>query len=218
MAYSADQWARAKFLFELGYSLRAIEDDCGISMGQVGKRSRKDGWKKDTDKQAIKSDVMDVSKKMDTLESEKDTVVSKLLTLDDFEVAILHEKVTEELGIRSLITNTQALAVIRANESLKRGTKTVMLKETQYANGKPVSDTYTPYEVPIDTSDVKGIVEAVDKASITLKVSERHAPKQQINIEQNTVSITDLVRERHEKLKAKGIILPPIEEAEVIDG
>jgi len=179
MAYSQAQWSRAKFLFELGYSLRDIEQDCSISMGQIGKRSRKEEWKKDTEKQAIKSNIMELDKKKDTLQKENDTLISKVATLSDFEITILSEKIVEETGIKSLITNTQALAVIRANEQLTRNKKTIMLKEKQYSSeGVPIGEEYTPYEVPLDSTDIKNNVDSVDKASITLKVSDRHAPKQ----------------------------------------
>jgi len=189
MAYSQAQWNRAKFLFELGYSLRDIEEDCSISMGQIGKRSRKEEWKKDTEKQAIKSEIVEFDKKKDTLQRENDTLVSKVATLSDFEITILSEKIVEETGIKSLITNTQALAVIRANEQLTRNTKTVMLKERQYSSeGVPIGEEYTPYQVPLDSTDIKNNVDSVDKASITLKVSDRHAPKTEIvntNAQQN---------------------------------
>jgi len=189
MAYSQAQWNRAKFLFELGYSLRDIEEDCSISHVQISRKAKKEQWQKVTEKQAIKADVIALEKENVTLSDKKVTVSQRVATLSDFEITILSEKITEEIGIKSLITNTQALAVIRANEQLTRNTKTVMLKERQYSSeGVPIGEEYTPYEVPLDSTDIKNNVDSVDKASITLKVSDRHAPKFEVNTQNNQLT------------------------------
>lgn len=188
MAYSKAQWDRAKFLFELGYSLREIEEDCDISHVQISRKAKQNGWEKVTEKQSIKADVIAIEKENVTIQAKKVTVSQRVATLSDFEITILDEKVTQETGLSSLILNTQALAVIRANESLTRGTKTVMLKERQYSSeGVPIGEEYTPYDVALDSSDIKNHVEAVDKASLTLKVNDRHAPK-------NDISLTNAVQ------------------------
>lgn len=191
MAYSKAQWDRAKFLFELGYSLRDIENDCGISYVQISRKAKQDGWEKVTEKQSIKADVIELEKENVTIQAKKVTVSQRVATLTDFEITILDEKVTQETGLSSLILNTQALAVIRANESLTRGTKKAMTKVKQYdGEGRVCGETVELFEIDLDPMDIKNNVDAVDKASITLKVSERHAPKVEVNTQNNQLNAT----------------------------
>lgn len=180
MAYSLEQWKRAKFLFELGYSLRDIEEDCSISSGQIGKRSRKEEWKKDTVKQSIKSDIEALDKKKDTLDKEKDTLIPKIASLSDFEVTILDE-ITIVDGIKNFVLSTATLALIRNNQLLTKGTKTVMLKEGQYSTeGQRIGEEYTPYEVPLDSKDLKECTESIHKSGQSLGVIEQFAPKSDV--------------------------------------
>lgn len=211
MAYSTEQWNRAKFLFELGYSLRAIEEDCGISSGQIGKRSRADEWKKDTTKQSIKSDIVALDNKNDTLSHEKDTLLNRIATLKDYEITILDD-VTNVEGIKKFVLSTAALALVRNNKLLTKGTKTVMLKEGQYsAEGQRIGEEYTPYEVPLDAKDLKDCADGIHKGGQSLGVIEQFAPKQDINLtnaqQVNTKYIgmrTMTDEERNEALKNNG--------------
>jgi hypothetical protein len=197
MAYSKEQWARAKFLFGLGTALSEIEKDCGISKGQISKRSTREGWEKETEAKKLKSEILEfeaeketLEKKKETLRVKKETITRKMaLTLSDFEITILDEVVTSEAGIKSLITSTQSLAMIRANEMLSRGTKTTLMKVGQYdSKGNRTGETYEPFETNLEPADLRNTIEAVDKASITLGINQRHAPKMEIsntNAQQN---------------------------------
>ena len=185
MAYTSEQWKRAKALFELGYSLGDIVKDSGISKGQISKKSKQEEWKKETSKTTLKSDIVEFDKKKETLDKEKETITKRLAKLSDFEITILQNKMDEEGAslAKSLVFNNAVLALIRSNEELTRGSKTVLLKEKQYSSeGIPIGETYTPYEIALNGSDIKEHTDLTDKASLTLKVNERHAPKQDINL------------------------------------
>ena len=175
MAYSPEQWRRAKFLFELGHSLREIEADCKISSGQIGKMSRKEQWKKDTNKQQIKSDIMALDKKKDTLDREKDTLLNKIATLDDFEITILDEKTTVD-GVKGFVLSTATLSLIRKNQMLTKNKKQVVEYETTYSDdGKPLQKTPIVVDMELSPSDLKSLDEGIDKNAITLDVAPRHA-------------------------------------------
>lgn len=182
MAYSKEQWARAKFLYELGSSLREIEADCGVSKAQIGKRANKENWKKETEKQALKSDIVEFEKKNETLRAEKETLLRRVSSLDQFEITIMDELVTKELELKSLVFSAQTLAVVRANQALTKGTKTALMKVGQYdSKGNRIGETYEPFETELDTSDIRNTVEAIDKASLTLGINQRHA-KTEVNL------------------------------------
>lgn len=188
MAYSAEQWERAKALYVLGYSLRDIEKDCGISNGQINKKAKAQDWKKEADKTSIIPNIREHEEKKEALEQEKEAINHKIASLSDFEITVLKEKIEdEELRFaKSLIFNTQYLAVIRNNEILSKGKKQVLLKTAQYDRDGGRMETYEPYEIDINSSDIKDIIESTDKASITLKVSDRHAKGGDVNVQTNT--------------------------------
>lgn len=202
MAYSPEQWDRAKALFELGYSLGDIVKDSGISKGQISKKSKQEEWKKETSKTTLKSDIVEFDKKKETLDKEKETITKRLAKLSDFEITILQNKMDEEGAslAKSLVFNNAVLALIRSNEELTRGSKTVLLKEKQYSSeGIPIGETYTPYEIALNGSDIKEHTDLTDKASLTLKVNERHAPRAEVKLtggDDNSTTNTQIVFKR----------------------
>lgn len=181
MAIAKEIWDKAKFLFELGKPLSEIALETGISKGQISKRANSEDWSKGKKKQ-LKAEIMEVERENETILQKKETVVSKLknANLNDFEITMFDETVRKELKHEGLIFNTATLALIRNNEILTRGTKQVMLKVAQYADGQKIGEEYEPYQVPLTSKDVQECIDGTDKASITLGVNARHAPKQDI--------------------------------------
>lgn len=188
MAYSSEQWERTKALFMLGYSLGDIEKDTGISKAQISKKSKKEQWEKETDKISIKSDIVEFDRKKETLDKEKETITKRLSKLSDFEITILQEKMEEEGAslARSLVFNNAMLALVRSNEELTRGNKTVMLKTNKFFGEGQREEVYEPYEIPLCGSDIKDHVELTDKASLTLGINQRHAKSGDVNVQTNT--------------------------------
>lgn len=194
MAYSQDQWLEAKGLFLKGLSLSQIEADTGINKTSISKKAKSEEWDKQKIQQ-LTSEIVDFEKEKSTLDEKKSTLITKISTLDDFEVTILEGIVENQEGIKSLLFSSTAMALVRTNEALTKGKKTVMLKAKQYNDkGIPIGEEYTPYEVPLDSTDIKNHIEAVDKASLTLKINDRHAPKTEINNTNATQNNTEIKR------------------------
>ncbi len=181
MAIKKEIWDKAKVLFELGKSLNEIESATGINRTSVGKKAKKEGWEKAKNLQ-LKHDIAEFEKEKSTLDDKKSTLVEKVAKLSDFEITILDDVVTSEFKMKSLLFSTQTLAVVRSNQALTKGTKQVMLKVAQYAEGQKVSEDYEPFNQDLEPHDIKTIVDGVDKASITLGVNQRHQPKQDISL------------------------------------
>ena len=197
MAYSQEQWKRAKFLFELGMSLGEIKEDCGISREQIGKKARAEGWEKDTAKQALKSDIMAVDKKKDTVDKEKDTLLPRIANLEDYEITILDDITTVD-GVKKYVMSTAALSLIRKNQMLTRNTKQITEFETTYSDeGKPLMKKPVVIDLELSPSDFKAIDEGIDKNSITLEVAPRHAKSGDVNVNataavQNNITLKTL--------------------------
>jgi len=203
MAYSREIWDQAKVYFELGKSLNYISKTLNVNKSTISRRAKKEGWECKK-LQPLKDAVVGVTIENATIEEKKATLGAKIATLNDYEVQILNDVVSEESGLRSLLFSTTALAVIRSNELLKKNKKTIMMKVSNYDDdGKRIGDDYEPYEVPLSVSDIKDVVESTDKASITLGINQRHANSQvTVNTQNNNTQHIELTEETVKKVIA----------------
>lgn len=181
MAIKKELWDRARALFEIGKSLGDIQDDTGIPKSTVSKKAKKEGWEKGKN-QPLKDALVEHEEKKATLKEEKSTLVEKASKLSDFEITILEEVVEDETAKKNLVASTATMALIRSNQQLTRGKKTAMTKVKTYdSKGNVNGETIELFEIELEPRDLKDHVELIDKASVTLKVNDRHAPKTTIN-------------------------------------
>ncbi len=89
------------------------------------------------------------------------SVITALKDKSEYEVNSIDKKVNEEVRHRNLVYSIQEKLLNKIKNMAEQ------------------------IESP---SDAKILIEAVDKASITLKVSERHAPKTDVNLQSNQVN------------------------------
>ena len=85
--------------------------------------------------------------------------------------------ITDADKLKLDIYEAQSLAVQRVKELLTSNKKIVAMK---LKNGE--FDTVEKHEVELSPQDLQTCIDGIDKASITLKVNERHAPKTDINL------------------------------------
>lgn len=176
MAYSPEQWDRAKFLFELGRSVREIEKDTGISNGQITKKANKEKWQKEAQKKQLKSDILGFEEKKEALEREKEALIDSVASLSKFEITILSDVVENELGKKSLLFSTSMLALARCNQQLTKGKKQSIVKVKTYSSeGRPDGETVEVVDIDLSPTDIKESAETVDKISLTLGINQRHA-------------------------------------------
>ena len=141
MAYSIEQWEKAKALFESGkFSLSEISDKIGISKSKISEKSKKELWERGRN-----SDYVDA----------KVTIATKRGTEKGTTIQVLDDIADEAIRNKNLVYGVTQKALKKASE---------MIDEIDNAN------------------DLKAIVDLSDRASLTLKVNERHAPKQDINL------------------------------------
>lgn len=172
MAISKDTWDRAKAYFEAGKSLTYIVDKTGISKSQLSKRSKADEWIKNKTKQ-IKDDIIELQEEKETLKRKNETVMKQLFKLEDYEIEVIGDLIEDEAEIKSLLFNTTALNIVRVNQDLKHNVKSEKL------NSGDGIQTLEP--VKLSSADYKNHQDTLDKASITLGINKRHAPKAEIN-------------------------------------
>ena len=169
MAYSQEQWEKAKEYFEAGLSLSDINLRTEISRPQISKRAKKEQWEKGNIKKQIIYQAVEVA----TIKE----------TLNETAIEVHNELVNDEIRRRGLIFNATEKIIKRATEMISDN-KTV----EKINKGDGVQD-FEPRA--LNSTDLKNLVDTVDKASITLGVNQRHSNSQlNINNENKNQSIS----------------------------
>ena len=194
MAYTPEQWTKAKGLFEIGYSPEQIADELGFkSRDTVYKRAVKENWEKNKIIQE-KSELLDLEKKNSTILQENSTMLQKISTLEDYQITILQDEVLKT-GNKSFLFSTANLSLIRKNQMLTKNTKQVVEYETHYSDdGKPLMKSPKTIEIELSPSGYKAIDEGIDKNAITLEHAPRHA-NTNIKVDNNNLQQTNLTIE-----------------------
>lgn len=188
MAYTPEQWIKAKGLFEIGYSPEQIADELGFkSRDTVYKRAVKEKWEKNKILQE-KTELLDLEKKNSTIQQENSTMLQKISTLEDYQITILKDEILNQTGNKSLLFSTANLSLIRKNQLLTKNSKQVVEFETIYSDeGKPISKTPVVIDIELSPTDLKTIDEGIDKNAVSLEIAPRHS-NSQVNI-QNTNAV-----------------------------
>jgi len=173
MAYSTEQWERARAYYEAGtHSLSQIQDIIGISKSKLSEKAKKELWERGRNSDYIEAKVIIAEKKG----NEKRNTLEVLDNIAD-------EKIRHRHIINS---NAELLA-----SHIPKVIKSLITKQINQDTGKE-EEIYA-----LDSKTVRELAEANDRISITLKVNERHAPKTDINLtnaQQNNEKRVTIVR------------------------
>lgn len=155
----------------------------------TGKYSQRDLAKKyDVSIGTINKITKEINPENEHLVNAQMSLLSAKAYLTNEQMNAIMNTAKEELFNKGLVTNASQLAVIRSTQQLARNSKKAMTKVKQYNEGGQVcGESIELYEIELDSTDIKNNVDSIDKASITLGVSQRHA-NSQVNI-QNTNAI-----------------------------
>ncbi len=176
MAYTKQQWNEAKFLWELDKPLSFIVEKTGISKAQISKKSTKEHWKKETEGNALNTEIRELDKQKETIKQKETELINRVSKLEDYQITILDNLIQDETGIKSLLFSTANLSIIRKNQILTRNTKQVVDYETIYSeDGKPISKKPTTLDIELNPTDLKAIDDGLDRNAITLGIAQRHS-------------------------------------------
>lgn len=115
------------------------------------------------------------------------SILSAKSYLSDAEMTAIMTTAQNEIFNKGLITNASQLNLVRATQYLAGNKK---LEKINVGDGIQQFE-----EVGLGADDFKQCQDAIDKASITLGVNQRHAPKQDIsltNAQQNNFTTAEL--------------------------
>lgn len=123
------------------------------------------------------------------------SILSAKAYLSDAEMTAIMTTAQNEIFNKCLITNASQLNLVRATQYLAGNKK---LEKINVGDGIQQFE-----EVGLGADDFKQCQDAIDKASITLGVNQRHAPKQDINLtnaQQNNFTTEELTQAISEAL------------------
>ena len=121
---------------------------------------------------------------VDIVEAQTQLELFKKSSRSPIEIAEINKSVQSRLKaitdadkLKLDIYEAQSLAVQRVKELLTSNKKTVAMK---LKNGE--FDTVEKHEIELSPQDLQTCIDGIDKASITLKVNERHAPRAEVKV------------------------------------
>lgn len=165
MAYSPEQWEKAKAYFESGqYSLSQIEAKCGIGKSAISKMSKNQQWKN-----GLNADYVEA----------KEIIAVKKSTLNSTVINILDDVADERIKHRRLInSNAELLA-----SHIPKVVDSFIRKQINEETGEE-EEVYA-----LEARTIKELAEANDKLAVTLELAPRHANQQltinNANIQEN---------------------------------
>ena len=151
MAISQEVWNKAKEYFEAGLSLSEIVLRTEISKAQISKKSKIENWQKGNEKKQLITQAIEVATKKETL--------------NETALNVHNEIVNEQLRRQNLIFNVTEKIVKNINKAV---TQTVPILNDK---GEEIGRE----DLILDSKSAKEYIEAVDKASLTLGVNQRHS-------------------------------------------
>ncbi|MFW2306474.1 hypothetical protein [Aliarcobacter butzleri] len=171
MAYSQEQWLKAKEYFEAGLSLSDIVLRTEISKAQISKKSKSENWQKGNEKKHLITQAIEVATKKETL--------------NETALIVHNEIVNEQLRRQNLIFNVTEKIVKNIDKAVSQ--KRDIFDE----EGKVIRQE----DLLLDSKSAKEYIDAIDKASLTLGVNQRHSSSQinvntQNNIQNNNIPLT----------------------------
>jgi predicted DNA-binding protein YlxM (UPF0122 family) len=125
----------------------------------------------------------------DIIEAQTQLEIFKKSTKSPQEIAEINKSVETRLkaisdsdNLKLKIYETQMGVVDLIAKAVKKAKKQVPIKVKQYdSDGRVNGETVEIVEMELESSDLKNYAESVDKASLTFRVNERHAPKVEVN-------------------------------------
>lgn len=190
MAYSQEQWLKAKGLFEAGKTPQEIADEVGFkSRDTVSKRATKENWDKNKILQ-IKNEVIELEKENSTISTKNSTMIENISKLEDYQITIIKELVEDVTKQKSILFNGLNLAMIRANQKLQSGRKKELLKIKEGFGNGVSQEHYEVIESDLSSSDIQDYTNTLIKAGQGLGLIEKDGT--QLNIQNNNAQSVDI--------------------------
>lgn len=165
MAYSQEKWDKAKGFFEAGLTLSQIKEKTGIDRSAISRKAKKQQWQQ--------------GKNSDYIEA-KEIIATKKATESNTSIVCADEVADDNIRRKNLIYGLTEKILNNIDNTIS---ETVTIEDEEGNEiEKPIS---------LDSKSAKEYIEAIDKASVTLGVNQRHA-NSQVNIQNTNAQQTNI--------------------------
>lgn len=186
MAYSDDQWIKAKGLFEAGKSLSFINKMTGIGRTTISDKAKEENWikgKTEQQTEQLKTLIIDNEIKTQQINRTNRTITEQLINaeFEDYQINVLEDLVKDTLKQKNILFTGLNMAMIRATQKLQSNKKTEMIKVKEgYGNG--VSKEYfESVESDLSSSDIQDYTNVLVKVGQGLGLIEKDSASVNIN-------------------------------------
>ena len=173
MAYSKEQWERARGYYESGLTLSQITDKTSIARNTISQRAKREQWEHSRNADYVVA---------------KELIAIKKGTEKEQSLACADDVADDKIRRRNLAYGAIENLLIRASNMV------VSNKTYEKINIGDGVQQFDPRE--LNTVDLKNLGEAIDKATITLGINQRHATTNimNTNAQQNETKRVTIVR------------------------
>lgn len=197
MAYSKQQWTKAKGYFEAGKPLSYIEQETGISKASISTKSKKDNWEKGKTEQKteqLKADIVELHQKNEQNIKKTEQITEQVSTLEDYQIDVLKDLVEDALKQKSILFTGLNMASIRATQQLQANRKKEMVKVKEGYGAGVSKEYFEEVEMDLNASDIRAHTETLVKAGQGLGLIEKDGNNisiQNSNAVQNNIKTLD---------------------------
>lgn len=194
MAYTKEQWLKAKGFFEAGKSLSYILQETGISKASLSNTSKKENWEKGKTEQKIehlKAQIVDIDKKSKQIKEKTEQTIKQISELEDYQVDVLSHLIEDTTKQKSILFTGLNMAMIRATQKLQSNRKKEPLKIREGFGNGVSNERYEEIESDLNSSDIQDYTNVLVKAGQGLGIIEKDGSN--INI-QNTNALQNNIK------------------------
>ncbi len=188
MAYSKEQWQKAKGFFEAGKPLAYIALETGISKASISAKSKSDGWEKGKTEQIterLKADIIGTDYKTEQNAKKTEQITEQISGLEDYQIHVLKHLVEDTTKSKSIIFSGLNMAAIRATQVLQKNRKTEMIKVKEGFGNGVSQESFQTVESDLNANDIKMHTETLIKAGQGLGLIEKDGSSLTVNTQNN---------------------------------
>lgn len=186
MAYSDDQWIKAKGLFEAGKSLSFINKMTGIGRTTISDKAKEENWikgKTEQQTEQLKTLIIDNEIKTQQINRTNRTITEQLINseFEDYQINVLEDLVKDTLKQKNILFTGLNMAMIRATQKLQSNKKTEMIKVKEGFGNGVSKEYFESVESDLSSSDIQDYTNVLVKVGQGLGLIEKDSASVNIN-------------------------------------
>lgn len=200
MAYTKEEWQKARGFFEAGKSLSYISKTLGIGKATISDKSKEENWEKGKTEhttEQLKSLIVGNEIKSQEINRTNRTITEQLINsnFEDYQIEVLEDLVKDTCKQKNILFTGLNMAMIRATQKLQLNRKKEPLKIREGFGNGVSQEHYEEFESDLSSSDIQDYTNVLVKAGQGLGLIEKDGSNiniQNTNVQQSSIDIDGL--------------------------